>query len=106
MDSAAQFNNLSIVLHLATAENIATAVLYDSLLSAHIEELARDRAERATAAVNFAELLPVEQHRFKLQAVSQAAKSATPVDLKKEKRKSIRIHLQPRNLDGFPKTST
>ena len=38
---AAQFNHLSIVLLLATTENIAPALLYDSLLSAHLEELAR-----------------------------------------------------------------
>ena len=47
--------------------------------------MARALAGRATAAVDFAELLSVEQTRFKLQAVSQAAKGATPVDLKKEK---------------------
>ena len=56
-NSAAQLNNLSIVLHLETAENIATAVLYECLLSAHMEELASARAERATAVVDFAELL-------------------------------------------------
>ena len=85
MDIAAQFNNRSIALHLATTENIATSVLYDSLLSARLEELARSRAERPTDAVGFAELLSAEQSRFKLQAGPQAAKNATPVDLKKEK---------------------
>ena len=76
---AAQFNHLSIVLHLATVENISSALLYDSLLSAHLEELARARAEKSAEAVDFAQLLSVEQTRFKLQAVAQAAKPTPPV---------------------------
>ena len=84
---AAQFNHLSIVLHLATVENIATALLYDSLLSAHLEELARARAEKSSETVDFAQLLSMEQTRFKLQAVSQASKPGQPVKEKDVKDK-------------------
>ena len=82
---AAQFNHLSIVLRLATVENIASALLYDSLLSAHLEELARARAEKSSETVDFAQLLSVEQTRFRMQVVSQDAKPIQPakeVDLK------------------------
>ena len=38
---ADHLNNLSIMLHLATTESISVALAYDSILSAHLEELAR-----------------------------------------------------------------
>ena len=76
---AAQFNHLSIVLHLATVENIPSALLYDSVLSAHLEELDMARAEKSSESVDFAQLLSVEQTRFNLQAVTQAAKPSQPV---------------------------
>ena len=95
-DRAAQFNNLSIVLHLATTENIATALLYDSLLPAHLEELASARAERSEDVVDFDELLSVGQPRFNLQAVAQAAKAAPSVDPKKDK--------LPNDTPSVPKT--
>ena len=88
---AAQLDNLSIILHLATTESITAALLYDGLLSAHLEELARSRVERSAAVIDFSELLSVEQTRFKLQAVAQATKKDPPVekggkgDKKKEK---------------------
>ena len=83
----AQFNNLSVILHLATTETISAALIYDSLLSAHLEELARARQERSAAQVDFAELLSNEQSRFKTQAVAQAAKKEPVVqaDTQKEK---------------------
>ena len=76
---AAQFNHLSIVLHLASVGNIPSALLYDSLLSTHLEELDMARAEKSSESVDFPQLLPVEQTRFKLKAVSQAAKPSQPV---------------------------
>ena len=66
-------------MHLDTVENIASSLLYDSLLSAHLEELARARSGKSAETVDFAQLLSVEQTRFKLQAVSQAAKPIQPV---------------------------
>ena len=48
---AAQLNNLSIILHLATTESIAVALAYDSILPAHLGELAR--ANRTTGPVDF-----------------------------------------------------
>ena len=84
----AQFNNLSIILHLATTESISAALIYDGLLTAHLEELARARQERPAAQVDFADLLSTEQTRFKIQAVAQASKPAPlggPPVLKKEK---------------------
>ena len=93
---AAQFNHLSIVLQLATVENIASALLYDSLLSSHLEELARARAEKSTEIVDFAQLLSVEQTRFKLQAVAQAAKPIQPGKDKEPKD-------QPKGKPSVPK---
>ena len=98
---AAQFNHLSIVLHLATVGNISSALLYDSLLSAHLEELARARAEKSTEAVEFAQLLSVEQTRFKLQAVAQATKPAPPAK-EKEKEKPKDTPRAPK-ADWLPK---
>ena len=77
---------MSTILHLATTESIAAALLYDSILSAHLEELARARVERSAATVDFAELLSVEQPRFKLQAIAQAIKPAPANDAQKDKK--------------------
>ena len=73
---AAQLNNFSILLHLSAVESIAVAWAYDSILSAHLEELARSRADRTAGDVNFAELLSTENHRFKMQAIAQAGRPA------------------------------
>ena len=74
---SARSNRLSIVLHLATTESIATALAYDSLLCAHIAELARWRDELNTGipdfSSDFASLLSNEQPRYKLQASAQTA---------------------------------
>ena len=78
---------MSIILHLATTESIAAALLYDSILSAHLEELARARVERSAETVDFAELLSVEQPRFKLQAIAQAVKPAPVNEVQKDKAK-------------------
>ena len=70
------------MLHLATTEAIATALIYDSLLFAHLEELARSRDELNPRipdfAAEFASLLSKEQPRLKLQAASQTAMVAPP----------------------------
>lgn len=86
---SAQLNQLSIALHLATTESIGTALTYDQLLKAHLEELARARANGTAGTIDFAELLPTEQHCFKMQAVHQHAKPLTVKDppVKKEKEK-------------------
>lgn len=70
---------------MGAAENIATSALYDSLLSAHLGELARARDERSIDLVDFDGLLSAEHPRFKFQAFSQAAKAAPAVDPKKDK---------------------
>ena len=75
---AAQLSNFSILLHLAAVESIAVALAYDNILSAHLEELALSRADRTAGAVDFADLLSPEHHRFKMQAIAQATKSAPP----------------------------
>ena len=84
---AAQLNSVSIIPHLATTESIAAALLYDSILSAHLEELARARVERSADTVDFAQLLSVEQPRFKLQAIAQAVKPTPANEVQKEKTK-------------------
>ena len=83
---AAQLNHLSIVLHIATTETIGTALVYDSLLSSHLDELARSRAGRVGDAVDFASLLSNEHHRFKIQAATQTAKPP-PAEKGKDKGK-------------------
>ena len=75
---AAQFNHLSIVLHLATVENTASALPYDSILSTHLGDLARARSEKSSETVDYAQLLSVEQTRFKLQAASHAPNPNQP----------------------------
>ena len=57
---AAQLNNLSILLHLAAVESIAVALAYDAILSAHLEELVRARADRTAGAVDFMDMLSTE----------------------------------------------
>ena len=73
---SAQLNNLSILLHLAAVESIAVALAYDTILSTHLGELARVRANKAAGKVDFMDLLSTKQHRFKIQAIAQAARSA------------------------------
>ena len=43
---SAQLNHSSVVPHLSTTESIPVALLYGQLLSTHLEELARSRADR------------------------------------------------------------
>ena len=50
---AAQLNHLSIVLQIATADDIGIALTYDQLLKAHLEELARALATGAAGAADF-----------------------------------------------------
>ena len=71
----AQLNNLPILLHLATVESIAVSLACDTILSTHLGELARARANKTAGAVDFMDLLSTEQHRFKIQAIALAAKS-------------------------------
>ena len=66
-------------------ENIASALLYGSLLSSHLEELARARAGKSTEVADFAQMLSVEQTRFKLQAVAQASNPIQPGKEKEQK---------------------
>ena len=79
---AAQFNHLSIALHLATTESVATDWISDSILRAHLAELARSRDAMNPGAPYFTEdfdsLLSNEQPRFKLQASAQTAKVSPP----------------------------
>ena len=72
---SAQLNYLSILLHLATVESISVALACDAILSARLEELARERANKTAGAVDFTDLLYTKQHRFKIRAISQAAKT-------------------------------
>ena len=71
---AARPNNVAIILNLAATESISVALAYDSILSAHLGELSR--ADRVSGAVDFADLLSSGKQRFKIHAISQAAKSA------------------------------
>ena len=77
----AQIDNVFIILHIGTAENIAASLLYDSILSDHLEEMdrEREREERAAAQVDFAELLSAEQTRFDIQPAAKAAKHSPSV---------------------------
>ena len=74
---SAQLNFISIILHIVTTESISAALIYDGLMSAHLEELARSRANRTAGTVDFHELLSNEHARFKAQALAQA-KPAVP----------------------------
>ena len=75
---ASQVNNLSVIIQLPTAKSIGVAPPYDSPPSAHLEELARARANRAAGAVDFMDLLSSERQRFKIHATDQAAKTGHP----------------------------
>ena len=92
---AAQLNNLSLILHLATTESIAAALLYDSLLSDHLEELARSRAERSAAVIDFNEFLSVAQTRFNLEPIAQAAKKEPAVEKVGKVAKKIKKEVDP-----------
>ena len=83
---SAQLNHVSILLHMVTTEATTTALVYDGLISSHLEELARPRANKTAGAVDFHDLLSNEHARFKLQAVAQAKPGAANAGLaKKEK---------------------
>ena len=86
---SAQLNNFPVLLHLATTENIATPMAYDSLLSAHLAESARARAERTVGAVDFADLLSTERARSQIQAAAQCVRAPNipPVKQLKNERK-------------------
>ena len=88
-DYSAQLNSLSILLHLATVESIAVALAYDTILSTHLEELARARAIKIAGEVDFMGLLSTEQHRFMIHAIAQAAKSAPKPDVHKVVSKAV-----------------
>ena len=75
---SAQLNYMSILLHLATTESMSAALIYDGLISSHLEELARSRANKTAGVVDFADLLSNEHARFKIQAVAQAKPSVKP----------------------------
>ena len=75
---SAHLGNLSVVLHLDTAEAIGAAQSYDALLSTHMGELARARASLTAGVVYFMDLLSAERHRFNTHAVSQASKNSQP----------------------------
>ena len=66
-----QPGNISAPLHPETTENIDTEMAYDALLSDHLAESARARAERTVGAVDFVDLLSTEHARFKVQAAEQ-----------------------------------
>ena len=75
---SAQLCNISGLLRLETTENIATAMAYGALLSSHLAESARARAEKAVGAVDFVDLLSTEHARFKAHAVAQCSKTSVP----------------------------
>ena len=82
-------DNLSILLHLATVESISVALAYGTILSAHLEELARARANKTAGAVDFMDLLSTEQHRFEIQPIALAAKTAPHPDVPKVVTKAV-----------------
>ena len=92
---AAQLNNLSPIPHLATTESNEAALFYGSLLSDRLEELARSRAERSAAVIDFDELLSVGQTRFKLQAITQAAKKEPAVEKVEKVDKKVKKEVDP-----------
>ena len=61
---SAQLNHLSMVPHLATTDAIGTALTYDQRSKAHLEEIARARANGTAGVVDFAELLSTEKTLF------------------------------------------
>ena len=80
--------NFSVLLHLATTGNIATAMAYDPLLSAHLAESTRACAERTVGAVDFAALLSTEHARFKIQAAAQCVKTPNTPPAKQQQPKN------------------
>ena len=82
---SAQLGDISVLLHLETTENIATAIAYDTLLSAQLAESARARAERAVGAVDFVDLLSTEHARFKAFAAEQCVKNSNAPPVKNPK---------------------
>ena len=82
---SSQLNNISVLLHLATTENIATAIAYDAILSTHLAESARASAERTVGAVDFADLLSPERPRFKIQAAAQCVRTPNAPPVKQTK---------------------
>ena len=53
-----------MVPHLATTDAIGTALTYDQRSKAHLEEIARARANGTAGVVDFAELLSTEKTLF------------------------------------------
>ena len=76
-------------------EAIGTALTYDQLLKAHLEELARARANGTAGSVDFAELLSNEQHCFKMQAIHQHTKPIKEKPVKQEKEKKEKADKPP-----------
>ena len=58
---SAHLNRFSIAVHIATAESVAYGMLYDALLCAHLEELARSRDELATGDTYFRTPYPLNR---------------------------------------------
>ena len=84
---AAQLNSVSILLHIVTTESIAASLIYDGLISTHLGDLDRPRANKKAGAVDFADLMSNEHSRFKIQAVSQSRPAvATALVAKKEQK--------------------
>ena len=81
--------------HLKTAENIATAMAYDALLSAHLAESARARAERTVGAVDFAYPLSAERAWFKIQAAAQCVRTPNIPPAKQPKNEKNVIEKKP-----------
>ena len=67
----AQLNNLGVVLNIAITENVATALLYDTQLRAHLADLARQRAVN----VDYFMLLSEENVAIKRQTVKDMAEN-------------------------------
>ena len=61
---------------MAAVESIAVAPACDAILSTRLEELARARANKTAGTVDFKDLLSTEKHRFKIQAIALASKTA------------------------------
>ena len=75
---SARMNRISVVLHIETTESIASAATYKSLLSPHIEDISRLRAELTIEHPYFSGLLSVGKTRFKIHAVAQSDKPIPP----------------------------
>ena len=75
---ADHLDNLPIIPHLATTESIEAAIAYDTMLSAHMEDLACARAERTAGVVDFMDMLCFAHPRLKIQAIARATNNAQP----------------------------